>query len=81
MGQIEIDEEKVAAFAQAKKRLDEEQKAADQAKKPSRPSSPSPTILKPVVKIQPKPPLKPCVDTAQDGVATPGFGRRISSEP
>jgi hypothetical protein len=32
MGQIEIDEEKAAAFAKAKKRLDEEQKAVGQPK-------------------------------------------------
>jgi len=56
MGQMEIDEEKAAAFAKAKKRLDEEHKV--KTAKPA-PSHRSPTILKPVVKSQPKSPLKP----------------------
>ena len=51
MGQIEIDEEKAAAFAKVKKRLDDEQKATDQAKlaqknKPTRPSASS-IVVKP----------------------------------
>jgi hypothetical protein len=57
IGQIEIDEEKAAAFAKVKKRLDEEHKV--RTAKPA-PSPPSPTILKPVVKNQPKPSLTQC---------------------
>ena len=60
MGQIEIDEDKVVAFGQHKKRLDDEQKAADEAKKAKKvENKPAPSIAipKPVV-IQSKPSVK-----------------------
>ncbi len=63
IGQIEIDEEKAAAFAEHKQRLDEKHKAAEEMKKvqkSSRISNPSPILVKPVAIIQPKPSVKPC---------------------
>jgi len=62
MGRIQIDEAKVAAFAEHRKRLDDEQKAAGQAKKMARKNKPtqpsaSPIVIKPPT--QPKPLVKP----------------------